>query len=756
MLLFANDWQRYPWARPDFETKNESFLKLAALYKAMGIRNHTFLLALHDQSLRGVDPFDYNKITDELVIRITTECRNNPWYFFREVARVPAGSGDDPIRLRANRGNIALFWYFFNHVVTYLIQIRQTGKSLNSDLLDCYLLNFRCTGTTINLLTKDDALRTVNIQRIKDIFHELPEYLNQRTKKDIDNMDTINISSLNNWYRTSVPQKSPKMALNVARGFTSPIFKNDEGPFCANSHISIPAALATGVDARDRARKNEEPYGSVFTTTAGKKDSVEGKFFYKELSCAAVHTEHFYDCLNHEDLERSIRSSSRTNTRVFLKGKTEKEKKNGEFAVNVTLNHRQLGRTDAWLMRAIEESKVSGDDANRDFFNLWTSGGLRSPFSPAEADRMRASEMEPMYIDRDPKTGFVVRWYIPRHRIDDVMKNNKIIVTADTSEASGGDDIGISGFLDKTGQTVFSCNINIANMLVFSDWFTHTWIVDQPNTVAIIERKSTGISLIDHLLQILPSYGIDPFKRLFNRIVNEKEQYKDEWEEIQTPMGRRDPDIYVRLKKYFGFATSSSGITARSDLFGLTMTSAVRWVGNSIFDKTMIDQILNLESKNGRIDHPPGEHDDLVISWLLGHWFMTQARNLHHYGINVRDLFSLVKQNEELTDTQRYELKQQKFIKAQIQAALEDLTKESDNYIIERKENYIRQLQSQLTEEEVEMLSVDELFEKAREIRRKRFQQAGRFNSHYDTNYNKLRQLDTSDRYSNYNSSFYR
>ena len=42
-----------------------------------------------------------------------------------------------------------------------------------------------------------------------------------------------------------------------------------------------------------------------------------------------------------------------------------------------------------WLARAIEESKQSVDDANRDFFNLWTSGGIRSPFSPADADRIR-------------------------------------------------------------------------------------------------------------------------------------------------------------------------------------------------------------------------------------------------------------------------------------------------------------------------------------------------------------------------------
>ena len=102
----------------------------------MGVHNHAFLLALHDRTLVGVDPFDYENLSHEKIVRIATECRVNPWYFFREVVRVPAGSGDEACMLEANRGNIALFWYFFNHVTTFLIQIRQTGKSLNSDILE--------------------------------------------------------------------------------------------------------------------------------------------------------------------------------------------------------------------------------------------------------------------------------------------------------------------------------------------------------------------------------------------------------------------------------------------------------------------------------------------------------------------------------------------------------------------------------------------------------------------------------------------
>ncbi len=749
MILFASDWAKYPNARPDYDTRNRSWVRLAALYKAMGVQNHTFLLALHDQSLRGVDPFDYENLSREMIVRIAVECRVNPWYFFREVVRIPAGSGDDAVMLEANRGNIGLFWYFFNHVTVFLIQIRQTGKSINSDILDCYLLDIRCTNTTVNLLTKDDSLRSVNIQRIKDIFTGLPWYLNQRGKKDLDNTEVINVSTLGNWYRTALPQKSPKLALNVGRGFTAAIFKNDEGPFCSNSRISIPAALAAGTNARDRARKNNEPYGTVFTTTSGKKDDPDGKFFYQEICSAAVHTEHHYDCLDAESLERMIRSSSRTNIRTVKKDNT----LGGEFAVNLTLNHRQLGKDDKWLARAIQDSKASGDDANRDFFNIWTSGGIRSPFSPAEADRMRASEREPLWVEQFHKQGYKINWHVPRDKIDELFAKHKVILTTDTSDASGGDDIGISGYLDKTGQLLFCCNINVTNLLVFFDWYAQELIIKRPSMTAIIERKSTGVALIDYLLQVLPEYGIDPCKRLFNRIVNEKEVYKDEWEEMQLPMSRRDRDFLVLNKRHFGFATSSGGLTSRSELYSTTLSSAVRIVGDAIYDKVVIDQILGLVQKNGRVDHAAGEHDDMVIGWLLGHWFMTQGRNLYFYGINQLDIFSLVRQKDDHTPEKRYETNQQTMIKAMIQKALEELASEMDPFIIERKESYIRNLQSSVREDDGDIYSIEELITKAKDARKRRISNNAHNNGNYDNNYGKMRDIGFND-VAQYRSSF--
>ena len=729
MVLYLEDWLRYPSAKPNYDTKNESYLKLAGTYYAMGVKNYAFMLALHDQSLKDVDPFS-PFLTELEMVKIAIECKINPWYYFREIAKVPARSGSDAVPLLANRGNIALYWCFFNHVMTYLVQIRQTGKSISSDVLDSYLLNIRCRGTTINLLTKDDALRSENIQRLKDIIDEMPFYLKQRSKKDLDNTELINISSLGNWYKAHLPQKAKKFALNTGRGMSSPIFRVDEGPFQANIEISLPAALAAGVAMRNKARANNEPYGTTLTTTAGKKDDPDGRYFYQQICAAAEWTEKFFDAKDATELEVMIRAVSRG---LKEKMRVGDEVIRGEFAVNITMNHRQLGYDDAWLLTALEETKSVGDAADRDFFNRWTSGSLSSPLSIQQMEIIRGSQKEPLYVE-DCKIGsFRVpcRWYIPKDSIEMYMAKNSSILSADTSDGAGGDDISLSLTDVKTGMLIASFNVNQVNLLAFSEWVCERWIIQCPNVTLIPERRSSAIALIDHLLLILPDRGIDPFKRIFNRIVNDPDENKTAYEEIKLPLSRRPHDIYVRYKKAFGWATSGGGMTSRSDLYSTTLISAARNCGHMVNDKTTIDQILSLETRNGRVDHAPGEHDDAVIGWLLGHWMLTKAKNLLHYGIQVTDILSRNRGGSENGGVITKEQREQIFYRDKIKELLGKLEQEQSEIISMKIENELRFYNSKLIIEENEVLSLDELISKTKETKKQNIISKNR--NHYGT-----------------------
>ena len=139
MILFKDDWAKYPNAIVHYRTRNKSFLELAEKYKRMGIKNYAFHLCLLQKELEDVDPHDPN-LTPEQMTLIGLECLYNPWYFFREVLRIPPQASANSIPFRANRGNISLIWLFFNHIDVGLTQPRQTGKSVSVDGLVLYLL----------------------------------------------------------------------------------------------------------------------------------------------------------------------------------------------------------------------------------------------------------------------------------------------------------------------------------------------------------------------------------------------------------------------------------------------------------------------------------------------------------------------------------------------------------------------------------------------------------------------------------------
>lgn len=700
-ILFLQDWNKYPSARPDLETTNRSFVRLALLFRSLGIKNHAFLLALINPELRGVDPYA-NTITDYQKKLIAVECAINPWYYFREIARAPAVGGGRVVMQEANRGNIGLYWLFFNHVMTFLIQIRQTGKSFSTDSLMTYLLNIACKDTEINLLTKDDTLRRSNITRLKDIASELPAYLNQKTRADANNSEEITIHRLNNKYKSHVPQSSEKGALKLGRGLTSGIFHIDEAPFQTHIKIALGAALGAGGAAIDRAKETGAPYGTILTTTAGKKDDRDGKFIYELVSNSAVWSEKFFDAVDQKSLYEIIRRAS----------------PKGALRVNITLNHRQLGKTDEWLMEKLESSTQTGDEANRDYFNMWTSGGISSPLSTAILGAIRQSVRGADQTEISPIGSYTLRWYIPEDQIASRMANSTFVFAMDSSNASGGDDCGFYLLDTQTLETVAVANINEVNLIHLSRWISD-FLIKYINVTFIPENRSSGQGIIDYLLINLHAAGFNPFKRIYNTIVDEKQANETQYDEMIRMTGRGLVEQYDRFKKTFGFTTSGGGKFSRSVLYSDSLQLAAKRSANKIYDKVLADQISGLITKNGRVDHPVGEHDDLCIAWLLSHWLVTKAKNLRYYGIDPTLVGSLMDaagddQDPRLADERR----EQREIRERVKQLAERISQAKDPFVVVRIEQEIRALSRRVILEENEIFNIDVLIKEAKDKKR--------------------------------------
>ena len=69
-----------------------------------------------------IDVYDEN-ISAENIGRVLVECKNNPWYYFREVVRIPVrGSGTVPLFL--HRAGCAAIWSFIHSFDFELVQPR--------------------------------------------------------------------------------------------------------------------------------------------------------------------------------------------------------------------------------------------------------------------------------------------------------------------------------------------------------------------------------------------------------------------------------------------------------------------------------------------------------------------------------------------------------------------------------------------------------------------------------------------------------
>ncbi len=624
MILFRKDWAKYPKAIIHTSTQNVSFIRMAGLLKHMGIKNFAFLLALHNPDLEHVDPFSEN-LTNLEMMAIAEECKQNPWYIFREIIRIPVDGTKTPSRLLANRGNISMYWLFFNHVTSLLIQPRQTGKSVSVDSLMISLLNIICYRTYIHLFTKDDGLRVKNISRLKAMQDELPSFLNLKTRQDANNTEALSIKLLENHYVTSVPQASKKDALKVGRGFTTAIHQVDEICYINNIDISLPALLTSSNAATDNAKAAGAPYGFVFTTTAGHLSSESGHYVKTKIYDVALRwTEHLLDCEDEEDLVKTIR----------------KNNPHGKNFILLEFNHRQLGKTDKWLLEKMEAAFAEGEDAEADFLNKWNLGSAASAIDKKFLDILEGNKVLDPYTTISEE-GYITRWFVSKYEVDHKLKDRTLVMSLDTSEANGGDDICMNLRDAASGETVASGNYNELNTIVFSEWIAK-WLLDYSNLTLIIEKRSSGASMLDNLILILPKYGIDPFRRIFNWIVDESHVNPTYKEIINTPMHQRDIHFYNKYKKFFGYATSGAGKQSRSLLYGKILSSSLKYCANTVRDALTIHQMSNLRKENGRIDHAPGQHDDAVIAYLLGYWFLSEAKNKSHYGINTRDVLSIV------------------------------------------------------------------------------------------------------------------
>jgi hypothetical protein len=460
----------------------------------------------------------------------------------------------------------------------------------------------------IGLFTKDNKLREDNVKRVRDLSESLPSWWLAEDKfKDKKNATELYYKALNTQYSTFVANPSPTTADKQARGASSPMFHFDEMEFCDNIHISYPTILASTGTARQNAKKNGKPHSNIITTTAGDPSKPECRESAKILAGAMPFTELLYDLENSEKLHEVVEAASPQ--KMIL----------GVFS------HLQLGYDNEWLREKIVRNRGTRDTILRDYLNRRVSIQEQPIIPEAVLNTINSSQRDPSYIQM-LASKFVLYWYLPKETVESqAFKNRPIVVGCDSSEMIGRDSTTLVGIDPSDFSVVFTFKCNEGNINVVGVMIAQLLLM-YPKMLFVPENKSSGTSLIDIVIMMLRKENHNPFLRIFNWVVNNKNE-----KEFSSINIRDTTLLDPSVKKYFGIKTDKS---KRDELYSSVLLESTAMAASRIRDQSLIRELNSLTVRNGRVDHATDGNDDVTIAFLMGSFVILNGKHLDVYGLS--------------------------------------------------------------------------------------------------------------------------
>ena len=263
----------------DIGTSNVSFLQLATDLKQLGVKNYYFMLEVYDPVVLTIDPYKCDEngvctLTKDEIVRVVTECRRNPWYYLREVCRIPDPGNPKGIPYKANRGNIAQAFLFLHGIDSWLCLPRQQGKTQSALAIQAWGYSFGTTNTSFIFVNKQQPDAKENLARIKTQIDLLPEYLrfesffddeNGKTVKAIKNATEMRHPVTKNRISVRAGAASKAKAISLARGLSAAIIHYDEPEFTDFIKEIVENSVSTYETAARAAEMNGSLYGRIFT-----------------------------------------------------------------------------------------------------------------------------------------------------------------------------------------------------------------------------------------------------------------------------------------------------------------------------------------------------------------------------------------------------------------------------------------------------------------------------------------------------------
>lgn len=588
----------------DFKTKNKSFTALYNdLYK-LGIKNNKFFLALYDHDLQGIDVYS-PVLPKDLQLKIFLECLINPWYFLREVLRIPVDGmpievgGGVPYKI--DRNNAACWYLFLNGIDHYQSKPRQQGKTQDCVAKFNYAYHFANLASTILFFNKDQDQANVNLYRLKCQRDMFPTWMqmrmvvleNGKIDKGIENTKSIRNPVTGNTITTMGKATSKESAMKLGRGATAALQYYDEFDFIPYQTEIMNAASFAFSTAATNARKNGSLAIRCLSSTPGDLDTKSGADATDYINHMLKWNDHMFD----EDIEkiRKIVNGPSFNRFCFVEHSWRQlklpvrwyEEQCGLVSYNVEV-----------IMREIDLKRIHGSNM--------------SPFSRNSLIYIMNHQKQPIEsIDYSKNL-------CPINIFEKLQLNKPYIMVIDPSEGLAQDNNAmtlINPYTQKPAAEFRSPYISQPEMCRLMCKFLDDYC---PKSMIIIENNK-GRELINCFLETKYKFQLyyDDGK-LGDKVIEKTDPYGQLKREA---MQRRAYGLWTGSNRSQYYAILENLMEERKDI---------------LISPYIVEDICGLIRKpNGRVEAGNGLHDDNIMSYLMGLFVYLQApyEKLLEYGI---------------------------------------------------------------------------------------------------------------------------
>jgi len=589
----------YQW-----NTKNKSFLSLYNDLHKMGIKNNKFFLAIYDTELATIDP--YSPILPiDLQLRIILECMINPWYFLREICRVPEDGM--PIEIGGgtaysiDRNNAACWYLYLNGIDHYQSKPRQRGKTVDCVARCNYAFHFGALATNMLFFNKDQQQAKTNLYRLKCQRDMLPRWMQMKTMIDDDGrvdrgQDSVTMMRnpvTGNTISVMARALSKEAATKLGRGATAAIQYYDEFEFIPFNMDIINAASFAYSRASDNAKKNASLYGRIFSSTPADLDSRDGAAATDYISKMLKWEDKMFD----EPIEkiRKIAYGPKCNHVVFVEH-----------------NWKQLKCSMKWYEDQCGMVNFNEEIIMREINLQRIHGSNLSPFKRSDIMYLinhKSSPIQQVDISQN---------LCPFNIYEKLNRNIPYIVSIDPSEGLSQDNnacLFINPYTLKPAVEFKSPYVSQPELMKMVCKFMDRFC---PKCMIIVENNR-GREILNCFLDSKYRYQL----------------YYDDGKLQNAPVDTSDEYGNLRRKAFersvYGFHTQSN----RSQLYAI-LENFVEERKDLLISEFLIDDICGLIRKpNGRVEAGPGKHDDIVMAYLIGIYvyFNANAEFLESFGI---------------------------------------------------------------------------------------------------------------------------